>query len=165
MKIRKAMKADVPKILPVWQELMEMHARLDPFFACREGAEKLFAEYVSGNIHEPNACVLVAEDGGRVVGYCQGMAGKHPPLLGIDEYGQICDFAVLESYRRQGIGQRMLEKMLEWFWSHGLLRVEVRCSVHNEISRSFWRKMGFEPYMETLFRQLPEPLRSNREKP
>ena len=165
MKIRKAAKEDVPKILPVWRELMELHARLDPFYTCRESAEKLFAKYVTDNIHDPKACVLTAETDGRVVGYCQGMIGKHPPVLEITEFGQIADFAVLEAYRRQGIGQQMLEKMFEWFWARGLLRVEVRCSLHNEISRSFWRKMGFEPYVETLFRRLPEQLSNRKGKP
>ncbi len=158
MKIRKATKADVPKILPVWRELMELHRRLDSFYDCREGADRLFAKFISNNIREPNACVLVAEADGRVVGYCQGMISKHPPVLKIIEYGQILDFAVLQSWRRQGLGQQMLEKMFEWFWARGLLRIEVRCSLLNEISRSFWRKMGFEPYMETLFRRLPEQL-------
>ena len=135
---------------------MEMHAQLDPFLACREGAEELFAEYVAGNIQEASACVLVAEADGRVVGYCQGKVGKHPPVLKTVEFGQICDCAVLEAYRHQGLGQQMLNKMFEWFRRRGLFRIEVRCSVHNEISRSFWRKAGFEPYMENLFYQLSE---------
>lgn len=156
MKIRKATKADVPKILPVWRELMEMHAKLDPFFACRDSGEKAFCKFVTDNIREPNTCVLVAEADGRIIGYCQGKADKYPPILETVEYGQIMDFAVLETHRRRGLGRQMLEKLFEWFWARGLLRIEVRCSLHNEISRSFWRTMGFEPYMETLFRRLPE---------
>ncbi len=158
MKIRKASKEDVPGILPVWRELMEMHALLDPFFTFREDGEQAFCQFVTDNIREPNTRVLVAEANGRVIGYCQGRVEKYPPVLETVEFGQILDFAVLEACRRQGAGQQMLEKMLEWFWSRGLLRIEVRCSVHNEVSRSFWRKMGFQPVMETLFRSFPKRL-------
>jgi hypothetical protein len=33
-------------------------------------------------------------------------------------------------------------------------RLEVRVATTNELSTAFWRKLGFEPYMESLRRPL-----------
>ncbi len=59
--------------------------------------------------------------------------------------------AVTANYRRCGIGEELVKEMLKWFRDHDIKRIEVKVSVHNELSTAFWRKMGFNPYIETLY--------------
>ena len=153
MKIRQATIEDVPQIIPIWQEMMAFHAERDAVFNTCEGDEEAFSKYACENIEKDDACVLVAQDNGNIVGYCQCLIVVNPPVLGVTHYGNIGDLAILGDYRRKGIGERFVEKAMAWFKAKGLERVEVRVAVTNEISTKFWRKMGFATYLETMFKQ------------
>jgi GNAT superfamily N-acetyltransferase len=62
--------------------------------------------------------------------------------------------AVTKNYRRSGIGERMYKLIQDWFKQQDVNRIELRVSLPNEISTSFWRKMGFKPYLETVVKKL-----------
>jgi ribosomal protein S18 acetylase RimI-like enzyme len=158
--IREAVKEDVPKILPVWREMMEFHAQRDRHYTCSDGAEQALAEFVRDNIAKEEASVFVAENEHGLVGYCQCMLQQYPKVFAIKEYGQIVDMAVSRKYRRQGIGGQLFERMMNWFQSKGLERIEVRVTVTNEISTRFWRKMGFETFAETMYQPVDLPERT-----
>ena len=151
MIIREATKEDVPKILPIWQELMEFHADRDSYFATCEGAEQEFAKWISENIEKEDAIVYVAEHAKSIIAYCLCRIVERPPVCEMKrQYGSLTDLAVLETYRRDGIGERMVKRATQWFRSQGVKRVEVRVAVTNEVSTRFWRKMGFTTYLETM---------------
>jgi ribosomal protein S18 acetylase RimI-like enzyme len=62
---------------------------------------------------------------------------------------------------RQGIGQALVETARRRFAQRQIRRVEVRVAVANERSLPFWRTMGFIPYLETMYAELPaSPQRS-----
>ena len=48
----------------------------------------------------------------------------------------------------------MFAALCEWFRREGIRRIEVRHSTYNEIGARFWPKMGFTPYLQTLFLEL-----------
>lgn len=152
--IRRATRRDVPAIVRLWEELMDFHRAKDPFFTRARNGSALFRRFVEDNIRSDAACVLVATVEGGVVGYCQGMLERHPPAIAEPEYGQILDFMVTAQYRRSGIGARMFEALREWFRSEGIRRIEVRHSTFNELAARFWPRMGFQPYLQTLFIEL-----------
>jgi GNAT superfamily N-acetyltransferase len=56
--------------------------------------------------------------------------------------------------RRQGVGGQLIAAAEDWFRLRGLRRIEVRVAVCNEVSKPFWRKMGFEPFVETVRKQI-----------
>jgi ribosomal protein S18 acetylase RimI-like enzyme len=153
--VRTATRRDIPAIVGLWEELMDFHQARDPFFTRAAHGNRLFAKFVQENIRNDAALVLVAAAGERIVGYCQGMLDRHPPALAKPQYGQILDFMVTAAYRRSGIGQQMLETLSAWFRREGTRRIEVRHSTFNEVAARFWPKMGFQPYLQTLFRELP----------
>jgi ribosomal protein S18 acetylase RimI-like enzyme len=153
--IRTATRRDVPAIVKLWEELMDFHRVRDPLFTRARNGSRLFAKFVEANLRSDAACVLVAAADGRIIGYCQGMLEQHPPALAHPQYGQILDFMVTADYRRAGIGEQMFEVLCDWFRREGIRRVEVRHSTANELAARFWPKMGFQPYLQTLFRELP----------
>lgn len=66
----------------------------------------------------------------------------------------ISDAAVSAGFRRQGIGEAMVEEARRWFLDRGLTRMEMRLLNANEVSTAFWEKMGFIPYMTSMFKKL-----------
>ncbi len=152
--IRPATRQDVPQIVRLWEELMDYHRERDPFFTRARNGSDLFRRYVEQNLEDDAACVLVAEAEDGIVGYCQGMLDHHPPAIAEPDYGQVLDFMVTASHRHAGIGRRMFEALREWFHKEGIRRIEVRHSMFNEVAGHFWPKLGFKPYLQTLFMEL-----------
>jgi GNAT superfamily N-acetyltransferase len=152
--IRKATRRDIGAIVVLARELMDFHKARDPFFTRSADFDALFGRFALRNIRSTAACVLVATVDERIVGYCQGMVDRHPPSILEPEYGLIIDFCVTAGYRRTGVGEQMFTAMREWFRDKGVRRIEVRHSTLNEIAARFWPKMGFTPYLRTLFLDL-----------
>jgi GNAT superfamily N-acetyltransferase len=152
--IRPATRRDIPAIVALWEEVMDFHRARDPFFTRAHHGSDIFARFVEENIRNDAACVLVATVDGTIVGYCQGMLDRHPPALAESDFGQILDFGVTAEHRRAGIGAQMFQALREWFRREGIRRVEVRHSTCNEIGARFWPKMGFKPYLQTLFMEV-----------
>ncbi len=152
--IRPATRRDIPAIVGLWEELMDFHQALDPFFTRSVQGSNIFARFIEENIRNDAACVLVAVVDGKIVGYCQGILDRHPPALAESDFGQIFDFGVTADYRRAGIGEQMFQTLYGWFRREGIRRIEVRHSTFNEIASRFWPKMGFQPYLQTLFLEL-----------
>ncbi len=151
VRIREAAVEDLPAVVALWKELMDYHKVLDPIFTRRAGAEEAFGTWARESIEGDEGCVFVAEAGGEVVGYCQVRISKMPPVLEVERYGQIHECMVREDLRGRGIGPRLVGRARQWCRGKGLGRMEVHYSVQNPAAGEFWTKMGFEPYLRTLF--------------
>ena len=153
VRIREANERDVSGMVELWTELMQFHSQLDSIFTVRAGADERFAEFVRANIASEDACVLVAGEAGSIAGYCQVKVSQYPPVLEIERYGQIVDLAVRPQSRRRRIGTGLVEAACEWLSRKGVGRVEVRHSTKNALAKAFWRKIGFQPYLTTNFKE------------
>ena len=89
-----------------------------------------------------------------VVGHAMATVKDCPPVFETKRQGYVQDFVVSANYRRQGIGQKLYDRIEAWFREQGIDRVEVTAAVTNEVSRSFWRKMGYLDYVERLAKPL-----------
>lgn len=78
-------------------------------------------------------------------GYCLATEEKYPPVFEIKKYGIIHDLAVTERYRRNGISISLFIAAQQWFTGHDISRIKVQLVRENEVSKAFWKKMGFEP--------------------
>jgi ribosomal protein S18 acetylase RimI-like enzyme len=154
IKVRKAIQDDSKAISELWKELMDFHKEQDRHFTRSADGHERFAEFVSGRMVSKTSCVLVAEHQNEIVGYCLATISKYPPVYKHQEYGSIFDLAVTKMYRRKGIGQALIEEASKWFSERGIHRIEARVATSNEISTSFWKKMGFAPYIEIVYKEI-----------
>jgi GNAT superfamily N-acetyltransferase len=149
--IRQAVASDREAVGDLFKEMFDFHKERDPHFSRSNNGHEVFANWFVRQIAESESLPLVAEVEGEVVGYSLGIIRKHSPVFQRRNYGEINDIAVTERYRRLGIGQKFFGRTREWFHSRGIERIEVRVASTNEVSLAFWRKMGFQSYLETLF--------------
>ena len=148
---REAVENDVLAMVELWKEMMDLHKIFDALHTRREDGHEKFAEFIGSNIAKEDWIVLVAEVNGKIIGFIQAKLSEYPPVIRTTKYGEIMDIAVKESYRRKGAGQKLVEEVKSWFKSQNISRVEVRAAVGNEMSKSFYRKTGFRPFLEALF--------------
>jgi len=152
--IRKAVTEDVPSIVELWKELMDFHKARDRFFSRSQTGDKSFADFITGHILNDTSYVLVAEAGKDIIGYCLAILSKYPPVLEIQEYGLVQAIAITKKYRCKGVGKKLFKKVQTWFSERGIHRIEAPVAKSNKLAREFWAKMGFTPYLETVFLEI-----------
>jgi len=154
VEIRGAEHRDIPRLVQLWHELMDHHAAIDPYFEKSEAGPANFERFVSSLLLIEDARVLVAADAGLVVGYCIGQIMTRPPVFKKELHGFITDMTVTASYRRRGVGGRLLAGMMGWFGSKNIDRVELNVVPGNVAGVEFWRKQGFRDYMHVLYKEM-----------
>jgi GNAT superfamily N-acetyltransferase len=148
--IREAAEGDVAAMVGLWNEMMDFHQELDQIFPRTDKNNEGWIEFIRDHLSKEESCVLVAEQNGQIVGHSLAFISEFPPVISIKEYGIFQELAVTAGCRRSGIGKGLFNETLNWFRKHGIKHVEVQVSIFNELSMTFWRKMGFRPYLETL---------------
>lgn len=82
-----------------------------------------------------NVIFLVAEQEGRIAGYC-GM------YCALDE-GEITNVAVGEAFRGQGIGKKLMEQLLLTGEQNKIKTVILEVRVSNDVAIHLYESMGF----------------------
>lgn len=151
VKIAVATDSHVPEIVEVWKEFMDFHKDVDPRFPMRKDAHLNFEKHLRELMESEDNLILVALDKNQVVGFSTSRIAKYTPVWERETYGYVDTMAVTSDYRRKGIGERMLAKILEWFESRNIDRIELSVAARNQIGYSFWRKHGFKDYTHHLY--------------
>ena len=154
IEIVRAEERHISDIGKLWLEFMRFHQDIDPIFTPRDGAVIGFEEYqVRPLMKSEDGLVLIALDRGRVVGYSLSEMRSSKGLK-LEKFGSVHHVAVTASYRRGGIGEKMLGEIMKWFQSKNIDRVELEVLARNQVAYSFWKKHGFTDYRHRLYRQI-----------
>ena len=93
-------------------------------------------------LRDPAHLVLVAEEDSRVVGYVN--ANFRPQLHHLAPVGTLDELVVDEASRSRGIGERLVEAVLDEARRRGADVVEVTTHERRERARRFYARCGFE---------------------
>ncbi len=149
--IQEAEDIHVHDIVEIWKDFMDFHRDIDELFTRREGGHVNFERHVRELMASEDAVVLVAKEGELVVGYSIAQVNAYPPIFTRERYGFISDVAVRAGHRRRGLGTSLVESMLEWLKARGLSRIELRVAAKNRVGNQFWKKLGFNDYVQILY--------------
>lgn len=86
-------------------------------------------------ITEPTDIYLVCDVNGEIAGYCG--------LWGVAGEGQITNVAVKDTFRRQGIGEEMLTRLLAEGREKDLNAYTLEVRVSNESAIRLYHRLGF----------------------
>ena len=154
VKIRKANQTDLIDIAELWEEFIDYHRNFDSFFTRSRNSIYYFKKYASNHITSKKSLVLIAKYKNKTVGYSISYLAKYPPVFAGNNYGFISDLMVSKDFRRNGLGKKLFKENITWFKLKNIKRVELSVSVRNPSATKFWKKMGFEPYMEKRVKKL-----------
>lgn len=134
MEIRLMEMEDYEQVYALWMNTPGMG--LNNLDDSKEGIEK----YLKRN---PTTC-FVAKEQGRIVGVIlSGNDGRR---------GYIYHTTVLEAYRRQGIGQKLVMKSINALEQEGIHKVALVAFERNKLGNVFWEKLGFETRDDLVYR-------------
>ncbi len=101
-------------------------------------------------IDDPNAHLIVAQDGGHVVGMGMGRiaavsSSSDEPAL------DVSNVIVLPSHRGRGIGSAIARDLADFARRGGARLVTLRVFSGNDEAIAFWSQLGFRPRFVQMF--------------
>jgi ribosomal protein S18 acetylase RimI-like enzyme len=93
--------------------------------------------------------IFVAEVDGQVVGY---VTTRVDPVTSV---GGIPNFGVLERYRNQGIGRRLLETAIAYLRSEGMQLARIETLEQNPIGQHLYPSVGFQEFARQIHYVMP----------
>jgi ribosomal protein S18 acetylase RimI-like enzyme len=142
--IRRATLQDYPGFSSVARETSEHHVALLPtiFRSVQVAApEEYFADLVTGE----QSCILLAEQGGVVVGYAT--LQLHHAMYDIlvpRTTAYIDNFGVAQACRQMGVGRQLLEACRDQAKAMGASSLELDCWEANQGAIRFYERLGMQ---------------------
>ena len=135
LKFESAVAKDLAQMVELLGQLFEQEAEFSPDAAKQETALKMiFADAKLGRL-------FVAKDGPKVVAMASMLY-----TVSTAEGGRAAlfeDLVVRPDYRKQGIGARLLEYVIEQARAEGILRLTLLTDMQNEQAQALYRRLGF----------------------
>ena len=155
--IRKAKITDYDGVCAVIEEGDRLHREYFPnlFQSSSDGVIRP-PDYISSLLVDPNACFLVAEQAGEIVGSLIVYIRETAPLsiLVPRRFGYIGELVVHHDHRRMGIGLAMMEYAEEWARSNGAESVELTVYSFNQGAVHFYEELGYKSITQKMAKQL-----------
>jgi ribosomal protein S18 acetylase RimI-like enzyme len=135
IRIDTATKADLPAITGLLQELVGV-------IEDQQGLDiKVAGENLAALLTEPDSYLLVARDGGEVVGYINFVVRRTALHAGLS--GLIDELVVRQGLRDSGIGRSLVTAAADTCRRLGCVELEVSTEKANTAARRFYQQCGF----------------------
>ncbi len=104
---------------------------------------------------------LVAEVGGRVVGFVHFSHFRKRPWFDprVKNYGQILELHIKRPFQRLGIGRELMRRAVAILEGEHCSAIYNHTDETNAPALKLYRKLGFKPYLKTLYLKRKGPRR------
>ncbi len=151
--IRRAREQDLEVIVNLLVRNKRLNEEFDPMLTVTGEIEEVARKYASEALKDPNALVLVCEEGGRVVGFLKADVVDRLFYEPRRE-GVIREFYLLPEFRRRGVGRTMIEKAFEELRSMGAGIITAEFPSQHKIAVSFYESLGFRPIISKYAKEV-----------
>jgi GNAT superfamily N-acetyltransferase len=143
VKVRQATPEDVPALVALFQELDRMQSDWRVFTPRPGFYDEVGLKYREAMSTE-NAVVLVAEDGGEIVGMAYGEV-RIPSRFSDERALELSGVVVRTGYRGRGVGRALVQEAARFAGEMGVEWVELKTFAPNQGAMTFWEGLGFTP--------------------
>jgi len=150
--VRDAVPGDAPALVALAQRVgAEPEGWLISDESWRGAADE--RRYLKALKRHPHAAVFVAEAGGEMIGRLSVARDPHPASFHVADLGLMVSI----DHRRQGVGQALLERAVEWAREARVRKLELHVFPHNEPAIALYERFGFtrEGYRREHYRRGP----------
>ncbi len=154
MKIRRATKKDVPRIMVLWKGLVACHRKRfwspSELFRLKKSSVSLAKKYLIKLLRARNGQVFVADMDGKIVGYAEVTIKKLPAIYVHDREAHVGVIFVDGLHRRKGIGTRLLKETERWAKGRGVFSLALTVFEKNKPALSAYKKFGFKSHHKKM---------------
>jgi ribosomal protein S18 acetylase RimI-like enzyme len=155
IRIRAAQAEDLDTLGPMAGALVRYHHGLDPRrFLLVEGVEEGYQRFFGTELGKPSTVLLVAERGGRTVGYAYARLEPRDWNSLLDACGALHDIFVMDGERRGGVASALLGEVRVRLAALGAPRVVLSSAVQNEGAQRLFERHGFRRTMVEMTLEL-----------
>ncbi len=140
---RPATAADVPRVAELCrrnQAELGAQQRGGAVFVAREARPEPVEDSLQSGVDEPDRIVVVGMIDGTAIGYA---TGRTESLRDRSTLGVIDDLYVEEEARAVGVGEAMMELLLDWFGRQGCAGVDSTALPGARATKNFFEESGF----------------------
>jgi ribosomal protein S18 acetylase RimI-like enzyme len=147
--VRAAVSADAPALGHLGALLMTLHHDFDRerFIAPTQLTPDLYGRFLEAQRQREDAIVLVAEDGGSVLGYAYAVLQGNDFMALRGPAGVLHDLIVHPARRGQGIGRMLFEAARAELVRMGAPQIILSIAARNEGAQRLFAALGFRATM------------------
>ncbi len=152
LNIRDAKKSDFIAISELYEQVDKLHRTEHPNIFREPSILGRPSDYLQALIDSENTKFIVAELEDQVVGFSESyvMQESDYSIIQPREWLLIDSIAVDKRIHRNGVGQSMLNYLIDWSKEKGLSEIELKVYSFNEQAINFYDKNGFKELSRTL---------------
>ncbi len=151
MIIRDAQNKDIPQLLLLLSEVLEIHAKIKPDYFV-SGHTKYSEPELEAILKAEDVKVYVADENGEVLGYafCILQETLHKPFVVSFKYMYIDDLCVNSACRGKGIGKKLFAHVCEEAKALGCRDITLNVWEGNDSARAFYESLGMKVQKTTM---------------
>ena len=150
--VRAATRDDLQQLIGLWRELEAVQRRFRLYPAAVDAEARITASFLAA-IEGPDAEILLACEDEEPIGMAL-VRLDHPSRSSDEVAAELMRVVVRPDRRGSGAGRALVEAAERWAKERGVRTLVAAIFVANEPSRSFWRAVGFEPWVERMMREV-----------
>lgn len=166
MHIRPAITEDIPQLIKLGRNLLDIHYTFDPdYYTLEENFDESFGNWLKEQLIYPNQFILVATDeqspnnnlpipSYQIIGFISGFIKALFPWFKTKTVGHISYLVIDPSFRQKSIGKQLEQEAIVWFKSRNVPYVEVYVDELNNVGKIAWDKYGFGPFKKFLRKKI-----------
>lgn len=146
--LRPAGRGDIPQLAALGVALAAQHGSYDPLrFVVAGDPLQTFAEFFTGELANPDAAIVVAQEKSRILGYA--FARLEPASLVdlTDSAYWLHDLYLLPGARGRGCGKALVYSIGEIVRARGGRKLLLSVSPKNTVATRTFQTLGFRPTM------------------
>ena len=153
--VRRATDADAELVSALNADVQAIHAAAMPSRFKPPGPDTFPAREAMVLLARPENLVFLAHADGKPAGYAYAEIVRRPEtsLTFAAEMIHVHHISVGAKFRRQGVGTALLGAVRAAGLELGITLLTVDAWSFNEVARAFFRRNGFNPYIERLWRR------------
>jgi GNAT superfamily N-acetyltransferase len=134
-----------------------MHREAHPEIFQEAADPSEIKDYLLSGIKAKDTVIFVAEKSGKIIGAI--IAGLRQSaeisLLVKSTYVSIDNLVIIEEYRKQGVGQALMEQIHHWAQEWDIKYVQLTVWEFNQDAIAFYEKLGYQMLHHRMRKELP----------
>ncbi|KKU90151.1 MAG: GCN5-related N-acetyltransferase [Candidatus Yanofskybacteria bacterium GW2011_GWA1_48_10] len=139
-------------------ELQELEKELDPEMRINSiEINRAYVELLLDKMEKRGGQIFVADQDHKIAGFISIAHGSQPlPYENFEKYIYVYDVVVLSEFRKQGIGERLMNRALDFGKEQKADHIILDVLAKNKVAADFYRKRGFREGSISMLKKLDD---------